>query len=479
MMDGHDGAAATPNGADSIAVRAAATAGLGRNLAFRGGLLTSLPRVPNTRLTMLTLGDSITARASSNSYMVWAHIRSRKRFFFNQSLNKGISGNTTADVLARFDRDVVPFKPDVITLAVGTNDCRTLPGGALDVSYEGITERLGKILDRCAAIGAFVNLVTVRPNGGFGAFTEEQILRAQRLMLRVNRWILAEQRRRDGIQVIDPWLQWVDPLTGGPRAGVTEDYLPTPDLTHPSAIGGFAEGAVHLAMLAPMLNAGNEPHLIRSVLDTYDAEDNPGGNLLANGLLQGSDGRAVAGVSGSVATSWTLSTAAPGNSGTIVGSKENWGSRGERQVVTITDRVNPNGAVAADFVEVVALDQLIRFSSGVYAPGDVLEGCLDIEVSASTGVSGVYLELREEAGTGTPPVATIDPLLTNRFQAGPADAWSGILGAEAARITVRAPASEGHQLIRFRVAMSLVTGGAGASVTVKAGQATLRKVNAA
>ena len=37
-------------------------------------------------------------------------------------LNAGTSNNTTGELLARFDRDVVPFKPDLLILTAGIND---------------------------------------------------------------------------------------------------------------------------------------------------------------------------------------------------------------------------------------------------------------------------------------------------------------------------------------------------------------------
>jgi len=40
----------------------------------------------------------------------------------HQCLNAGISNSTTADLLARFERDVVPFRPDLVILTAGIND---------------------------------------------------------------------------------------------------------------------------------------------------------------------------------------------------------------------------------------------------------------------------------------------------------------------------------------------------------------------
>jgi lysophospholipase L1-like esterase len=37
-------------------------------------------------------------------------------------INKGINGETTADVMARFKHDVIDHKPDLVTILTGTND---------------------------------------------------------------------------------------------------------------------------------------------------------------------------------------------------------------------------------------------------------------------------------------------------------------------------------------------------------------------
>ena len=61
-------------------------------------------------MTIVFLGDSITKHAD------WA-----EWFPDLDARNLGISGNTTADVIARLD-DVVALEPDTVALLIGTND---------------------------------------------------------------------------------------------------------------------------------------------------------------------------------------------------------------------------------------------------------------------------------------------------------------------------------------------------------------------
>ena len=38
-------------------------------------------------------------------------------------VNSGISGNTTADLLRRFDRELAFYRPDLVIMTIGGNDC--------------------------------------------------------------------------------------------------------------------------------------------------------------------------------------------------------------------------------------------------------------------------------------------------------------------------------------------------------------------
>ncbi|MEP6986748.1 MAG: GDSL-type esterase/lipase family protein, partial [Chloroflexota bacterium] len=42
-------------------------------------------------------------------------------------VNRGIAGQTTAQILGRFAAHVTPLKPDVVVLQLGINDLRTIP----------------------------------------------------------------------------------------------------------------------------------------------------------------------------------------------------------------------------------------------------------------------------------------------------------------------------------------------------------------
>lgn len=68
-------------------------------------------------------------------------------------INAGISGNTTAEGLARLDRDVLKHQPDLVTITFGLNDMVGLP-------IEQYQTNLKTLIQRCQAAGAEVVLGT-------------------------------------------------------------------------------------------------------------------------------------------------------------------------------------------------------------------------------------------------------------------------------------------------------------------------------
>ncbi len=77
--------------------------------------------VPSSGDTIVFLGDSITAQGLYTQYVEnYFHTRyPHIRLHFH---NAGVSGDTTADALARFDRDVAAYKPKYVTILLGMND---------------------------------------------------------------------------------------------------------------------------------------------------------------------------------------------------------------------------------------------------------------------------------------------------------------------------------------------------------------------
>jgi acyl-CoA thioesterase I len=102
---------------------------------------------------IVAFGDSLTAGyqvAEADSYP--AQLAS---LVGREIVNRGVSGDTTADGLARLDRDVLSESPGVVLLSLGANDMlRRQP-------MEATFANLRRIVDRIQARGALVVLIGV------------------------------------------------------------------------------------------------------------------------------------------------------------------------------------------------------------------------------------------------------------------------------------------------------------------------------
>lgn len=99
--------------------------------------------------------------------------------------NLGIPGNTTEDLVKRFDSEAGPRRPDVVVFAIGINDAKYIQSGNLPmVALEKFSENIAK-LERSARFYAnkvvFIGLTRVdesrtMPIGG-NSFENESIAR--------------------------------------------------------------------------------------------------------------------------------------------------------------------------------------------------------------------------------------------------------------------------------------------------------------
>ena len=80
-------------------------------------------------------------------------------------VNRGIGGETTAQMRLRFDADVLNLQPDVVVIQGGINDlvAASLSKSAGDRIRQGVKDNLRQLATRSAAAGARVVLMTVVP----------------------------------------------------------------------------------------------------------------------------------------------------------------------------------------------------------------------------------------------------------------------------------------------------------------------------
>lgn len=108
-------------------------------------------KTPGPQARVVLIGDSFTAK--------WPGLEGTSLSGL-QAANRGVPGDVTSLMLARFDRDVVAQNPRVVVILGGTND---LPLAQLD-TIEG---NLGSMVERAGRHGIAVVLGTVPPAGRY------------------------------------------------------------------------------------------------------------------------------------------------------------------------------------------------------------------------------------------------------------------------------------------------------------------------
>lgn len=119
---------------------------------------------------VVCLGDSITEQGGQKGGYVWLLQRYLTALYPSQGIevvNAGISGHKATDMQARFQRDVVDKKPDLVTISVGVNDVwhgfydnHPKGDGPRGVPVELYREKVTQMIDAAKAVGAKVVLVS-------------------------------------------------------------------------------------------------------------------------------------------------------------------------------------------------------------------------------------------------------------------------------------------------------------------------------
>ena len=105
-------------------------------------------------------------------------------------INRGISGQTTPQMLIRFRRDVIELKPRVVVILAGTND---IAGNTGPTTLEAIQDNLSSMAELATAHGIRVVFASVLPvsdyKGRDGRTIVQTVRRAPAQILALNRWM--------------------------------------------------------------------------------------------------------------------------------------------------------------------------------------------------------------------------------------------------------------------------------------------------
>lgn len=232
--------------------------------------------------TLVTLGDSITNGGTEigygDVYVVGnfdflTYANQFAGYPFRILYNAGVSGNTTAMMLQRFDSDVV---------AVGPPTAVTVFGGVNDIFYYHLSAQtaftnLRAMYEKAQKHGIYVFAFTLLP---CTTNTPAAAQRAERLKL--NTMIVEYWRGRIGGEVIDLAALAGDPTstTSGWKAGFTADG------THPDPAGATRLAQLVAPTFAKFLKSSS---YVSCAEDSYSV-NNGSTNLLDNPMLSGTGG---------------------------------------------------------------------------------------------------------------------------------------------------------------------------------------------
>lgn len=151
-QDVYDDAPFTVPGHYVYRVRGVTTAGTPISDWSAGGTFDVVPHTP-----IAAIGDSITHGGGAITLPPSYTLYDWETYCTVPVKNLGHSGDTTADMLARFDHDVLPFAPRVLIIMGGVNDYRSGVYGAQTV------RNLAALGEKCRAHGITPIFLTVTP----------------------------------------------------------------------------------------------------------------------------------------------------------------------------------------------------------------------------------------------------------------------------------------------------------------------------
>jgi lysophospholipase L1-like esterase len=139
-------------------------------------------------------------------------------------INRGISGQTTPQMLVRFRPDVINLKPKVVVTLAGTND---IAGNTGAETLENIEDNLASMSELARANGIRVVLAAVMPV--CDSLRQQTVRRPPQQILALNDWIKS-YTAKNGFVYLDYYSAMVD------SSGMFKQEL-TYDCLHPNDAG--------------------------------------------------------------------------------------------------------------------------------------------------------------------------------------------------------------------------------------------------
>ena len=194
---------------------------------------TTVPPAKNEQRVVF-MGDSITDS--------WDSPNNGGFFPGKPYVNRGISGQTTPQMLIRFRRDVIELKPKVVVILAGTND---IAGNTGPTTLEAIEDNLKSMAELATANRIRVVLASVMPVSDYeirdGKPLVQTVRRPPEKILALNKWI-QEFARANHHTYLDYFTAMVD-ANGFLKDELSNDGL-HPNLEGYKVMTPLAEAAI-------------------------------------------------------------------------------------------------------------------------------------------------------------------------------------------------------------------------------------------
>lgn len=300
------------------------------------------------------------------------------------ALNRGITGDQTADILYRIDNSL-DKSADIYVCMMGINDVNN------SVPLSVTKERMKQIYDKMQATGKQCVLLTTMPSGvtpnsstdlvDGTAYSAITALQGQKRTAALRRFVMSEAASR-GWACVDAHDLMLDPYS----AGQPKTSLIATDTLHYNGIGAFEIGLKVAEELKRSINL--IPNSVNeNSSDVYDAADNPTGSMYP--IYSGTSGTGDA--TGSIPTGFQLQRTGGANlvtTSAYVTRAEggNWLS------------IKSTKGASQTAAETITLRQAAVIPAGNFSVGDLFEFVGEFQLSASAGAVVKQVEFKLYSG---------------------------------------------------------------------------------
>ena len=170
-------------------------------------------------------------------------------------INCGHDADTTRELLARLDRDVSPFRPDITVIAIGGNDTKP----ELGITESEFRENLESIIDRLQVFGSEIVLLTYNS-------PDVRLFEPDRFVhFSVNMQIIRDITVRKGAHLVDNFKLWEALRKSYPEKhqSLMQDHI------HVNALGNLVMGLNLMEHFGQNVG-GRDPAYWRAALEVFE-----------------------------------------------------------------------------------------------------------------------------------------------------------------------------------------------------------------